>query len=63
MEALYFAVVGIVLYFVADWLVDRCERLAGRRFTNRTALFFIILLVLAVCSFAILQHLLAPSGT
>ncbi|MCC7045492.1 MAG: hypothetical protein IT562_02150 [Alphaproteobacteria bacterium] len=63
MEVLYFAVVGIALYLLSDWLVDRCEQLAGRRFTNRTALFFVILLVLAVSVFSILQHLLMHTGT
>ncbi len=47
METLALAVIGIVCYFAADWLVDRLERAAGRRFAYRTILFFAILLVLA----------------
>jgi uncharacterized membrane protein len=63
METLYLAVVGIVLYFVADWLVDLSERVAGRRFANRTLLFFFVLLGLAAITFWALQRLLAPAVT
>jgi hypothetical protein len=63
METLYLAVMGIVLYFVADWLVDLSERAAGRRFEYRTLLFFSILLGLAVVTFWVLQRLLASAVT
>ena len=48
MEAVYFTLVAVVLYFVADWVLDRVEHAAGRRFENRSLIFFGILLTLAL---------------
>lgn len=57
MEAVYFTIVAIVLYFVSDWLLDRLERMAGRRFENRSIYFFGILVSLALLSFAAIRAL------
>jgi len=57
MEMLYLLVVGIVLYAVSDWIVKRIEAAAGRRLEQRTLIFFAILLVLALSSFALIQRL------
>lgn len=51
MEALYFTLVAILLYFLADFVLDRAEQMAGRRFENRSLIFFGILLTLALVSF------------
>ena len=51
MEFLYFTVAAIALYFVSDWIVDRIEQAAGRRFEHRTLLFFAIIFVLGTVSF------------
>ena len=56
MEMVYFTVVAIALYFVSDWLVDRIERIAGRRFEYRTLLFLGIILSLALISFWLIRH-------
>jgi hypothetical protein len=32
MEALYFTAVAIILYLGADWILNRMEAAAGRRF-------------------------------
>ncbi len=58
METLWFTLTAIALYGVSDWLVQRAEAAAGRRFEYRSAYFFIVLLTLAVTSFAGLRHLL-----
>lgn len=58
MEALYFVLVAVVLYVVADWILKRAEAHAGRRFENRSIIFFGLLLALALISFAILRTLL-----
>ncbi len=55
MEAVYFTLVAILLYFVADFILDRAERMAGRRFDNRSLIFFGILLVLALGSFSAIR--------
>ena len=55
MDALYFTLVAILLYFLADFILDRVERLAGRRFENRSLIFFGILLTLALVSFSAIR--------
>lgn len=61
MEIVYFTLVGIGLYFASDWLLDRIETARGRRFENRSVIFFAIILVLAVASFQLLGYLMRPS--
>ncbi|MGF1640965.1 MAG: hypothetical protein ACFCUO_08450 [Rhodospirillales bacterium] len=57
MEALYLIAVGIVLYFVSDWILNRIEIARGERLENRTLVFFFILLGLALLAFSILPRL------
>ena len=56
MEIIYFTLSAVVLYFAADRILDRVEIAAGRRFENRTLIFFAILLILALLSFALIRH-------
>jgi len=55
-EALLFTALAVVLYLVADRLLDTLERRAGRRFEYRSVVFFAILLLLAVLSFAVVRR-------
>ena len=55
MELITFTVVAVVLYVVADRVVDALETRAGRRFEHRTLYFFGILLVLALATFALID--------
>lgn len=48
MEILYYTLTAVVLYLVADWLLDRIERAYGRRFKFRSLIFFVIILALAL---------------
>jgi len=57
-EALYFTLVAICLYVAADRLLDAYERRIGRRLEQRSLVFFAVLLVLALTSFALLRELL-----
>jgi hypothetical protein len=57
MEILYFTVTAIILYLGADWILDRIETAAGRRFEYRSLIFFVILLGMALASFALIRHL------
>jgi hypothetical protein len=43
------------LYLVSNWIVDRIERAAGRRFKSRSFLFFGILLALALTTFGLIR--------
>ena len=56
MEALYFTLTAIVCYVLSDWLLKRMEIMAGRRFENRTLIFFAIILTLALVSFALIRN-------
>ena len=56
MEAVYFTIVAVVLYFFSDWLIDRIEHKIGRRFEHRTLYFFATLVTLALLSFAAIRQ-------
>jgi hypothetical protein len=58
MEIIYFTLVAIGLYFASDWILDRIETARGRPFENRSVIFFVIILALALVSFQILGRLL-----
>ena len=57
MEILYFTLAAIMLYFAADWILNRIETAAGRRFEYRSLIFFAILLLMALTAFALIRHL------
>ena len=57
MEFLYYTIAGIVLYFISDTILERIEIKRGKRFENRSAIFFVIILVLAVGSFKAIEVL------
>jgi len=56
MQIVLFTLLAVVLYLVADRALNALERRAGRRFDNRSVIFFAILLVLAMVSFAVVQR-------
>jgi hypothetical protein len=62
MSAVYFTIVAIILYFAADWLLERMEIAAGKRLEHRSLIFFVILLTLAVSSFSLIQHFIGSAG-
>ena len=57
MVFVYYTIAGIVLYLGSDWILNRIEISRGSRFENRSLIFFAIILVLAVGSFNIIEHL------
>jgi predicted PurR-regulated permease PerM len=57
-ETIVYTIVAIALYYVSDWILDRVEVQRGRRFEQRSLLFFVILAVLALLSFALIRRLL-----
>ena len=54
-EAIYFTLVAAFLYLASNWIVDRIEVAAGKRFKNRSLLFFAIILVLALATFSLIR--------
>lgn len=57
MQAVYFTLIAIGLYFFSDWLLDRIERVRGERFKNRQLVFFGIILLLALITFQVIDRL------
>jgi hypothetical protein len=57
MDAVYFTLVAILLYLVADRALRAIESAAGRTLEYRSVVFFAILLVLALGTFAIIRGL------
>ena len=57
MNAILFTIVGAALYLLSDWLLQRVEATAGRRFEHRSLIFFVILLSLALTSFSLLGNI------
>lgn len=55
MQFVYFTLAAAILYLGSSWIVDRIEIAAGKRFKNRSLLFFGILLTLALISFSIIR--------
>ena len=55
MQFVYFTLAAAILYLGSSWIVDRIEVAAGKRFENRSLLFFGILLTLALASFSIIR--------
>jgi len=58
MEILWFTLTAILLYVAADWILNRIEIACGRRLEYRSIIFFAILLVMALSSFALFRHFL-----
>lgn len=56
MESVAYIAIAIILYFLSDWILDRVERSAGRRFEHRTLIFFGLLLGLTLLVFAAIRQ-------
>ncbi|MCG8370383.1 MAG: hypothetical protein MJA32_07730 [Proteobacteria bacterium] len=57
MRIVYFTLVAALLYLFSDWVLQRVEVAAGRRFEHRSLIFFGILLTLALTTFSLLGNL------
>ena len=62
LEIIYYTLMGIGLYFVSDWILDRLEVSRGERFKNRNIIFFLIILTLAFLSFSFTKFFLLTAG-
>ena len=56
MEILYFTLTAIILYLASDWILRRIETAVGRQLEHRSLIFFAILLVMALASFALIRN-------
>lgn len=62
MEILYFTVIAVGLYAIADAALNYVERSRGARFEHRQLIFFSIILVLAVVTFQALEIAMKATG-
>ena len=56
MTTVYFTLAAIVLSIVSDRVLELLERRAGRRFENRSLIFFGLLLGLSLVTFAVVRR-------
>ena len=56
-----YTVAGLALYFLSDWILNQIEVRRGQRFENRSVVFFVIILALAVVVFNLIEQILAAS--
>lgn len=57
MDIVWLLITAIVLYVLSDRILDTMERRAGRRFENRSLIFFGIILALSLVTFAVIRNL------
>jgi len=62
LEILVFTLNAIVIYLLADWILRQIEARRGEVFKSRQAVFFAIILVLALVSFQALKSILAVAS-
>lgn len=62
MEAIYYTLAAVALYFASDWILQRVEEFYGRRFEHRSVVFFAIILTLALTTFSIIRLLAGGTG-
>lgn len=56
MELISFGLVAVAVYFFSDFALRQAETLAGRRFEQRSVIFFAILLASALIAFALIRQ-------
>jgi len=61
MQFVYFTITAVLLYVFSDWLLRKIETKRGEPLPNRSLVFFVIILVLAVGSFKLIEVLTGGS--
>lgn len=60
MQYIYYTLAAIALYFVSDLILVKIEQMRGKRFEQqRSLVFLLIIMVLAVSSFKIIEVLVS----
>ncbi|MGD8350167.1 MAG: hypothetical protein PVI79_13055 [Gammaproteobacteria bacterium] len=55
MQIVYYTIAGILLYLLSDWILVRVEAWRGAAFEQRSLIFFVVILVLALTSFKAIE--------
>lgn len=56
-EIVAYTLAGIILYLGSDWILVQIENASGRKFEYRSLVFFVIIMILALASFAVIRIL------
>ncbi len=59
MVFIYYTLAGLILYVLSDWILGQIEKMRGARYEQRTLIFFVIILVLALTSFKAIELITA----
>lgn len=62
MQIVYFTVTAVLLYVLSDWILKQIEKKRGQPLPNRSIIFFVIIMVLAVGSFKAIEYLVGQPG-
>ena len=62
MDIALFAVTGIIVYLLSDWIVKAIDKQRAEPLQNRQLIFFIVFFGLILLSFEALKYFLAASG-
>lgn len=57
MDIIYFTLVAAGLYLFSNWLLNRIEGARGKRFEQRSLIFFAIIMTLALITFQLINLL------
>ena len=57
MAYIYYTVAAVLLYLISDFILNKIELRIGKRLKYRSAVFFVIILVLAVGSFEMIDRI------
>ena len=57
MQFVYFTITAVLLYVFSDWLLRTIETKRGKPLPNRSIVFLVIIMVLAVGSFKLIELL------
>jgi hypothetical protein len=59
MQFVYYTIAAVLLYWLSDWILIRFESLHGKPLKNRSVIFFVIILVLAISSFKTIEWIVS----
>jgi len=61
MQYVYYTLAAIILYFLSDWILVKIEQKRGKQFEQqRSLVFLIIIMVLALGTFKAIELLVNP---
>ncbi len=61
MQYVYYTIAAILLYFLSDWILVMIEKKRGKQFEQqRSLVFLVIIMVLAVGTFKAIELLVNP---